>query len=185
MPFQVQVVGLLAEIPSNQRWPSSDLAGSRSTRVDMNYGSSGVSADGNRRLPPRRDAVSGVHQRCERQLQGGRDAPRQRYYELSALARLGGGHHVRRIAGGLWLGAELVKSFSGKGLVPDSVALDPVFLAAVVFGAAATVMLPTRFSSPISTTHAITGALVGTGLLARAGNVTWWKLGARPSSCRS
>jgi PiT family inorganic phosphate transporter len=78
---------------------------------------------------------------------------------------------------GMWLGAELVSSFSGRGLVPDSVAADASFLGAVGFGAAITVLAATRFGFPISTTHAITGALVGAGLVAAGGEVVWSKLG--------
>jgi inorganic phosphate transporter, PiT family len=77
----------------------------------------------------------------------------------------------------VFVGAELAESFSGKGLVPDAIALDPLFLASVGFGAAATVLAATRFGFPISTTHAMTGALLGAGLLATNGDVGWSKLG--------
>jgi PiT family inorganic phosphate transporter len=77
----------------------------------------------------------------------------------------------------VFIGAELVQSFSGKGLVPDGVALDPQFLSAVGFGAALTVLAATRFGFPISTTHAMTGALLGAGLVATGGDVSWSKLG--------
>jgi PiT family inorganic phosphate transporter len=59
----------------------------------------------------------------------------------------------------------LVRRFSGRGLVPDGVASDPRFLLAVAIGAAATVVLATWFGLPVSTTHALTGALVGVGLV--------------------
>lgn len=75
------------------------------------------------------------------------------------------------------IGAELVRSFSGKGLVPDVIATDPQFLAAVGFGAACTVLAATRLGFPISTTHAMTGALVGAGLMANGGSVAWAELG--------
>lgn len=65
----------------------------------------------------------------------------------------------------VFLAEELVKAFSGKGLVPDAVAASPAFLGAVASGAAATVMLATVLGFPISTTHALTGALVGAGLV--------------------
>lgn len=65
----------------------------------------------------------------------------------------------------VFLAEELVKAFSGKGLVPDAVAASPAFLRAVASGAAATVMLATVLGFPISTTHALTGALVGAGLV--------------------
>ncbi|MEE8586204.1 MAG: inorganic phosphate transporter, partial [Acidobacteriota bacterium] len=56
--------------------------------------------------------------------------------------------------------------FSGKGLVPDSVAASPEFLAAVAAGAGLTVMLAAWAGFPISTTHSLTGGLVGAGLAA-------------------
>jgi PiT family inorganic phosphate transporter len=66
----------------------------------------------------------------------------------------------------LALAAALVARFSGKGLVPDALTTDPAFLSAVAAGAAATVLLATRLGFPISTTHALTGALVGAGIVA-------------------
>jgi PiT family inorganic phosphate transporter len=75
------------------------------------------------------------------------------------------------------LAQELLKRFSGKGLVPDALTAQPVFLAAVALGAGATVMLATRFGFPISTTHALTGALVGAGLVHAPGGVNFGALG--------
>jgi len=66
----------------------------------------------------------------------------------------------------IFLADVLVKSFSGKGLVPDVVAGSPEFLLAVALGAAITVMIATITGFPISTTHSLTGALVGAGLIA-------------------
>jgi inorganic phosphate transporter, PiT family len=66
----------------------------------------------------------------------------------------------------LLLASTLVARFSGKGLVPDGLTADPTFLTAVGGGAALTVFLASRLGLPISTTHALTGALVGAGLLA-------------------
>jgi PiT family inorganic phosphate transporter len=71
----------------------------------------------------------------------------------------------------------LVKNFSGKGLVPDAVTADPRFLSAVSLGAALTVLIATYVGMPVSTTHALTGGLVGAGLLASNGDVTFSKLG--------
>lgn len=77
------------------------------------------------------------------------------------------------------LSGELVQRFSGKGLVPSSVVSDPSFLFAVGFGAAGTVLLATRFGFPISTTHALTGALVGAGVvLAGPGRLSYATLGS-------
>ena len=64
------------------------------------------------------------------------------------------------------LAKALVKTFSGKGLVPDSLTASPEFLLAVGSGAALTVILATFTGFPISTTHSITGALVGAGFVA-------------------
>jgi PiT family inorganic phosphate transporter len=78
----------------------------------------------------------------------------------------------------LLLAHGLVQTFTGKGLVPDVVTTQPAFLTAVSLGAALTVLLATRFGLPVSTTHALTGALVGAGLLATRGHVTFSTLGS-------
>src|SRR3954462_12842572 len=65
----------------------------------------------------------------------------------------------------IFLAEELLKKFSGKGLVPDALTQAPGFLLAVALGAALTVLLATRFGFPISTTHGLTGALIGAGLV--------------------
>ncbi len=72
----------------------------------------------------------------------------------------------------------LIQAFSGKGLVPDAVAAEPVFLAAVALGAAATVIIATFAGLPVSTTHALVGALAGSGLVAAGSEVGSTKLGA-------
>ena len=64
------------------------------------------------------------------------------------------------------LAAGLFKTFSAKGIVPDAVAADPAFLGAVAIGGMSTVLLATIAGMPVSTTHALTGALVGAGLVA-------------------
>ena len=58
------------------------------------------------------------------------------------------------------LADKLVKAFFAKGLVPDATAAQPEFLAAVAVG----VFIATLSGFPISTTHALTGALMGAGL---------------------
>lgn len=86
---------------------------------------------------------------------------------------------VTTLAGSLCatlLAAGLLGTFSGKGLVPNAVAGQPLFAAAVGLGAAATVMIATVAGIPISTTHALTGALVGAGLTATAGDIVWGAL---------
>lgn len=66
----------------------------------------------------------------------------------------------------IFLAEKLLKNFSGKGLVPDAVAISPTFLLAVSVGAGITVLVTALRGFPISTTHSLTGALVGAGLMA-------------------
>ena len=77
----------------------------------------------------------------------------------------------------LYLAHGLVDSFKGKGLVPDAVTQQPTFLIAVALGAALTVLIATITGMPVSTTHALTGALVGAGLCAAWGDVAFSALG--------
>ena len=76
---------------------------------------------------------------------------------------------IATVAGSLssvYLADALVHTFSGKGLVPDAVAASSDFLLAVAAGAGATVIFATLLGLPVSTTHALTGALTGAGLVA-------------------
>lgn len=66
----------------------------------------------------------------------------------------------------LLLAGNLIKSFGGKGLIEDSIASQPSFAAAVALGAGLTVLIATRIGMPVSTTHGLIGALLGTGLAA-------------------
>jgi PiT family inorganic phosphate transporter len=75
------------------------------------------------------------------------------------------------------LAEALVRNFSGKGLVPDALTISPTFLLSVAVGAGLTVMLATVAGFPVSTTHGLTGALVGTGLAAVGTQVNFAKLG--------
>ncbi len=77
----------------------------------------------------------------------------------------------------IFLAEGLVKNFSGKGLVPDGVIASPNFLLSVALAGGLTVMLATLTGFPISTTHALTGALVGTGIMAVGTQVNFAKLG--------
>ena len=61
---------------------------------------------------------------------------------------------------------KLVIAFSGKGLVSTSVTQMPDYLLAVGLGAALTVFIATLLGFPVSTTHALIGALVGSGFMA-------------------
>ena len=77
----------------------------------------------------------------------------------------------------LYLAGGLVESFKGKGLVPDAVTKQSAFVLAVSLGAALTVLLATVTGLPVSTTHALTGGLVGAGLMAAADAVQFRALG--------
>ncbi len=77
----------------------------------------------------------------------------------------------------LALGQALAAKFSGRGLVPDSLAAAPEFAASVAAGAGLTVIFATLTGFPISTTHALTGAIMGVGLAAPGGNLSLGALG--------
>src|SRR5437763_2990666 len=68
----------------------------------------------------------------------------------------------------IFLAQSLLNKFSGKGLVPDTLVGSGQFLLAVGLGGAITVIFATWLGFPISTTHAVTGAIIGCGLVARA-----------------
>jgi inorganic phosphate transporter, PiT family len=71
----------------------------------------------------------------------------------------------------LYLAQSLIVKFSGKGLIPDTLIQSVPFMLAVAAGAGITVILATRFGFPVSTTHALIGAMLGSGLLATSGGV--------------
>ncbi|MFQ5631293.1 MAG: anion permease [bacterium] len=73
----------------------------------------------------------------------------------------------------------LLRHFTGKGLVPDVVTGSPEFATAVALGAGLTVILATITGFPISTTHSITGALVGAGFGAVGAQVNFAVLGSK------
>ncbi|MBI4662924.1 MAG: inorganic phosphate transporter [Verrucomicrobia bacterium] len=77
----------------------------------------------------------------------------------------------------MFVAQALLKTFSGKGLVPDALTASPEFLLAVAVGAGITVILAALLGFPISTTHGLTGALVGAGLVAGGGRVNLAALG--------
>src|SRR5206468_4146171 len=66
----------------------------------------------------------------------------------------------------VFLAQSLLNRFSGKGLVPDQTVSSEYFLVAVAIGAGLTVIIATLTGFPVSTTHALTGAMVGSGLVA-------------------
>lgn len=73
----------------------------------------------------------------------------------------------------------LIGTFSGSGLVPEAVLADPSFVIAVSLGAAVTVFASALAGIPISTTHALTGALVGAALVAARSDLNFDLLGAK------
>lgn len=77
----------------------------------------------------------------------------------------------------IFLAQALLKKFSAKGLVPDQFAGSEYFVLAVAIGAGCTVILATILGFPISTTHALTGAIVGCGLVAVGARVNFGALG--------
>jgi inorganic phosphate transporter, PiT family len=77
----------------------------------------------------------------------------------------------------IFVAQALLTKFSGKGLVPDSFVGSEAFLVAVALGAGVTVILATQIGFPISTTHALTGAIAGCGLIAVGTGVKFAALG--------
>lgn len=72
---------------------------------------------------------------------------------------------------------KLVKTFSGTGLVPDTLVASPAFMVSVIFGAALTVFIAAKTGIPISTTHSLTGALAGSGVMAIGAELGFSSLG--------
>lgn len=70
----------------------------------------------------------------------------------------------------VFLAHGLVKTFSGHGVIATGLVNDST-LASVGLAAAATVLLATLLGMPTSTTHALTGALVGTALVANPAGI--------------
>ena len=77
----------------------------------------------------------------------------------------------------IFLASTLVKNFSGKGLVPDTLIQSPAFAISIALGAAITVFLATKIGMPISTTHSLVGALFGSGVVAVGSAFNFAKLG--------
>src|SRR5919197_1560167 len=77
----------------------------------------------------------------------------------------------------IFLAQTLLKKFSGKGIVPDQFVGSEYFILAVAIGAGLTVILATITGFPISTTHALTCAIIGCGLVAVGSQVNFTALG--------
>lgn len=65
------------------------------------------------------------------------------------------------------LASSLVAVFTGKGLVAGVLVGTPAFSTAMAVGAGVTVFAATLLGMPISTTHSLTGALLGSALASR------------------
>lgn len=72
----------------------------------------------------------------------------------------------------------LIAAFSGKGLIPDSL-IDQSLLTAVGASGAITIFLATLLGMPTSTTHALTGALIGVALVADPTRINWHLLAVK------
>ena len=77
----------------------------------------------------------------------------------------------------IFLAQTLLEKFSGKGIVPDQFVGSEYLVLAVAAGAGLTVILATLTGFPISTTHALTGAIIGCGLVAVGPAVNFAALG--------
>jgi len=67
----------------------------------------------------------------------------------------------------------MLNTFS-TGLIQPGIAAPPALAGAVLFGAIAWVLVASRTGLPVSTTHALTGALVGAGLVAIGSDGLTW-----------
>jgi inorganic phosphate transporter, PiT family len=77
----------------------------------------------------------------------------------------------------IFLAQKLLTRFSGKGSVPDQFVGSEYFLLAVALGAGATVIAATLTGFPVSTTHALTGAIMGSGMVPAGSEVNVQSLG--------
>jgi PiT family inorganic phosphate transporter len=66
----------------------------------------------------------------------------------------------------IFFAGALVKNFTGQGIFPDAIANVPEIHLAVAIASGVTVLIAALTGFPISTTHSLTGALLGAGLVA-------------------
>lgn len=71
----------------------------------------------------------------------------------------------------IFISSELITTFSGKGLVPEQIMRHPHFLISAAIGAALAVYIAALAGVPVSTTHSLTGALIGAGLVAAGSRI--------------
>lgn len=77
----------------------------------------------------------------------------------------------------LFISTKLITVFSGKGIVPEQIVNSPQFLISLALGAGLTVFIATLIGIPTSTTHSLTGALIGAGLVAVGADINFNNLG--------
>jgi len=74
----------------------------------------------------------------------------------------------------IMLSGRLLQAFSGRGVVPDALIGDPLFLLSTGGAAGLVVMVATVRGLPVSTTHALVGGLAGAGVAsAGALGINW------------
>jgi len=76
----------------------------------------------------------------------------------------------------LILAQKLISNFSGKGLLPAQMLNTIPINIPIALGAGMTILIATRIGMPISTTHSIVGALIGTGIVAAGNAVNYARL---------
>lgn len=77
----------------------------------------------------------------------------------------------------IFVAGGMIQTFSGRGLVAETLVTSYPFLTSVALGAAITSFLATRFGFPVSTTHALIGSLVGAGLMGNSESLDLGALG--------
>lgn len=76
----------------------------------------------------------------------------------------------------LVIAKSLIVNFSGKGLVPDQFVNTFSFNTSIALGAGAAVLIASKIGMPISTTHGIIGAMMGSGYIAAGSGLNLTKL---------
>lgn len=105
---------------------------------------------------------------------------------ISTLIGSGVDHRRALLWGSLWTGVGAVLSFFfatamletfTSGWIASEIRIDAMFGVAVGLGASVWVLLASRVGLPVSTTHSISGAIIGVGWFAfGAGNIQWMQL---------